>query len=57
MFFGGIVKTCAKWNSRYSGCTVICFANGRIQHIVGVRFIEPDITGLMNQAPTNYDTV
>ncbi len=35
-----------------SGCVIICFADGRIQYIVGVRFIEPDITGLMNQAPT-----
>ncbi len=38
---------------RHSGRVVIRFADGRIQHIVGVRFIEPDITGLMNQAPTS----
>ncbi len=37
---------------RFSGCVVICFTDGRVQDIVGVRFIEPDITGLMNQAPT-----
>ncbi len=35
-----------------SGCVAIRFADGRIQYIVGVRFIEPDTTGLMNQAPT-----
>ncbi len=33
-------------------CVVIRFAGGRLQYIVGVRFIEPDITGLMNQDPT-----
>ncbi len=45
-------KDPTKRNFRHSSCVVICFADGRIQDIVGVRFIEPDITGLMNQAPT-----
>ncbi len=27
-------------------------ADGRIQYVVGVRFIEPDITDLISQVPT-----
>ncbi len=42
--------------TKQSGCVVIRFSDGRIQYIVGVRFIEPDITGLMNQA-LRYDMV
>ncbi len=50
LFF--VSKDPAKWNFWHSGCVVICFVDGHMRYIVGVRFIEPDITGLMDQAPT-----
>ncbi len=33
------------------GCVVIRFVDGRIQYVVRVRFIEPDINGLDKSSP------